>query len=355
MNQIDRYIAKTLIGGFLMVAFFLLALSAFIAFIGQMDNLGGSYDLYAAFQFVIFSMPQKLYELFPLAVLIGALLGLGNLASGNELVVLRVSGVSMVRLTQSVLTGGIILAVACALLGEFVAPNSEAYARQLKTAAIYHRISLFGPQGIWARSRDDNLFINIRVMTSTDRLQGIYLYEIGKDGRLIKVINAASAELNDDSWQLLQLKETTLGENGTDTRRIRRMKWNTRLDASLLQLFVVEPDILSAKGLYDYVRYLERNDLNATQYITAFWARIVIPLSVLVMVVLALPFVFGPLRSVGAGLRIVVGMLIGVAFYLVNNTLMHSGAVFNLNPVMTAWSPTLLLAIIAGYAVKRVG
>ena len=299
-------------------------------------------------------MPQKLYELFPLAVLLGSLLGLGNLASGNELVVLRVSGVSMARLTQSVLSGGVILAVACALLGEFVAPNSEAYARQLKTSAIYSRISLFGSQGIWARSRGDKLFINIRQMTSTDRLQGIYLYEVSEDGQLNKIINAASAELNDGRWQLLQMKETSLSDAGTVVKRTRRMNWDTQLDASLLQLFVVEPDILSAKELYDYVRYLESNELKTTQYLISFWARIVIPISVLVMVVLALPFVFGPLRSVGAGQRIVVGMLIGVAFYLVNNTLMNSGAVYNLNPVVTAWSPTLLLAIIAGYAVKRV-
>ncbi|MCG8433647.1 MAG: LPS export ABC transporter permease LptG [Gammaproteobacteria bacterium] len=353
MKIIDRYIAIAVIGGTVLVAFFLLALSGFISFVGQLDDIGkGTYSLGDVVTFVLFSMPEQVYQLFPMSVLLGSLLGLGMLANNNELMVMRTAGLSIFRLGRSALLGGVTLALFCFLLGDYLVPPAESFAKSLKTSAVYQRVSLFGRRGIWAR--DGDLFVNVRQMTETGKLEGIYFFELDKEGRLVRTANAAQAVLEEDGWRLLGLEQTNLQERSTATVVEDNARWQTMLNPQLLQLFVVEPETLSTGGLLDYIDYLERNELNSEQYEMAFWIKVVTPFSVLVMVILALPFVFGPLRSVGTGQRIMVGILIGVVFYLVNRTLIHSGMVFGLNSMIVAWLPTTVLAALSFLGIRRI-
>lgn len=352
MNILDRYLSRAVITGTLLVLFVLVALSAFFNLLGEADNIGqGNYTLWHALQFVLLGMPQQAYEMFPVAVLLGALLGLGQLANGNELVVMRTAGISVVRLGLSVLYGGIVLAALCIAAGEMLAPPAERYAQRMKTVQLHQRVGITSAQGIWVR--DDDTFVNIRTMTEAGELERIYAYSF-EGQRLKSALWAARASFGADGWQLQNAARTVFTDGTAQSSRLKHAPWRLSLQRDLLDLFVVDSDTLSTLDLYRYIDYLHGNGLDARFYETAFWSRIVTPISVLVMTALALPFVFGSLRAVGAGQRIVMGMLIGVAYTAVSQVLQHSGQVFGLPPLLTTWGPVLLLALLTFAALRRV-
>lgn len=349
---LDRYLARHIIGGSLLVAFLLVALSAFLLLIGQINDFTGQYDLWKAVQYVLLSMPQQVYELFPMSVLLGSLLGLGGLASGNELMVMRASGISAARLGRACVLGGMILGLGCFVLGEFVAPQAEQQAKALKNSARMNRISYLANGGIWAR--DGNTVFNVEQMISADHLVGLSIFQLNESGGIDSMIEAREAVGSAQGWKLRDVRQTRFTEQGVVSLEAKTMPWSSLLDTSLLRLFIVDPEVLSLRGLADYMAFLERNDLDVQRYRQAFWTKIVIPFSVVVMVLLALPFVFGPLRNVGAGQRVIFGVLVGVTFYLFNLTLSHSGLVFGLSPLVSAWAPTLIAAAAAFAFLRRV-
>lgn len=349
---LDRYLARNIIGGSLLVAFLLVALSAFLLLIGQMSDFAGQYDLWKAIQYVLLSMPQQVYELFPMSVLLGSLLGLGGLASGNELMVMRAAGISTLRLGRACILGGVILGLGCFALGEFIAPQAEQHAKALKNSARMNRISYLASGGIWAR--EGNTVFNVQQMIAADHLLGLSIYRLDESGGLDLVLEAREAMGGKAGWTLKQVKETRFTEAGVASRNVASMPWPNLLETSFLRLLIVDPEVLSLRGLSDYMEFLERNGLDVKRYEQAFWTKVVIPFSVVAMVLLALPFVFGPLRSVGAGQRVIFGVLIGVIFYLVNLTLSHSGLVFGLPPLVSAWVPTVLAVLIATAFLRRV-
>lgn len=352
MGILDRYLARQVIGATLLVALLLVALSAFLQFLAQLDKLGGGYTLLEAFQFVLLSIPQQLYELLPMAALLGGLIGLGQLATANELMVMRAAGVSVMRLARGALLGAAAIGLGALLLGEFIAPPAEQYARSMRTYALHERVSLLGVSGVWAR--DGKRYVNVRQMVREDELRNVNIYEFDQDGKLRQVMTAREAHVGPEGWQLESMVTSRFGERGIETDRVRNVAWNTVLSPSLLRLFVVDPDTLSLQGLQRYIAYLERNGLDSRRYQQAFWTKVVIPVSILAMVLLAVPFVFGPMRSVGQGQRVIFGVLIGVAFYVFNLTLAQSGLVFGLNPLVSAWMPTILFTAGSVFALSRI-
>jgi lipopolysaccharide export system permease protein len=353
MNILDRYLARTIIGGTLMVLFVLVAISAFMKFVGEGNAIGrGEYTLGVATVHVLASTPQIAYEMFPMAVLLGTLLGLGQLASGNELTVIRASGISVFRLARTMAIGGLLLAVACAALGEYVAPQTERYANHLRSQAINQRLTVTARQGIWAK--DGDTFVNVRQLKGPGELSGVFLYRFGADGRLAQATQASGAVHRRDGWQLTGVRDTVLMSDATRAESSARRPWESSIDPELLDLFVVEYDSQSGLALWRYAQYLKQNGLDSNQVQIYFWSRVVTPVNVLLMVVLALPFVFGPLRSKGAGQRVVVGMLVGIAFYAVTQSLLNSGTVYGLNPFWTNWLPTGILFLATTIGLARV-
>jgi lipopolysaccharide export system permease protein len=352
MNILGRYIAQHVIAGSLMVALLLAVLSAFLLFVGQVDDFHNDYGLPQAAWFTLLSMPQQVYELFPMSVLLGSLIGLGALASSHELTVMRASGISIFQLGRASLLGGLVLAILCVLLAEFVAPAAEQNAKQFKASTRMNQVSYIARGGVWAR--DEGVFLNVKRMVAEDHLVGIRIIHMTDDNHIERITEAKEARFIDDHWVLLQLQESRFSEGRVDIQRSRERPWQTSLSPAFLRLFVIKPDILATNRLFDYIRYLERNDLSTRKYWQVFWRRIVTPLSVMVMVLLALPFVFGPLRSVGNGQRVVMGVLVGVAFYVVNLVLGNSGVVFGLNAMVAAFLPTVAATGIALWFMRRV-
>jgi lipopolysaccharide export system permease protein len=248
--------------------------------------------------------------------------------------------------------GGLILVTLCIVLGEFVAPPAERSAEDQRSLLLYNQANVLGAGGVWAK--DGNLFVNVKKIGKLDTAQNIYLFRFNDTHQLLSATQAGSALFQNGHWELKNLHDTQLSPDGAVTHITPSATWTTLLAPSLLNLFVVDTDSLSARGLYHYINYLKANSINTDRYVAAFWGKVAQPVAVLLMMLLALPFVFGPMRSSSTGQRLLVGMLAGIGFYVFNSIFIQTGVVFGLNPVVTAWLPTALLAIVSGVAVSRI-
>jgi lipopolysaccharide export system permease protein len=284
--------------------------------------------------------------------LIGALLGLGQLAAANELTVIRVSGVSIWRLARALMLGAGLLAGAALVLSELIAPNTQRYAIHLKSMALDQRLTVIESQGVWAK--DGNVYVNVRRLGDGGRLTGVYLYALDADGRLTSAAVATSAVHGPGGWVLEGLRETRLGDDRTETLNAPTRDWQSSLDPDLLDSFVFDYDSLSALALYRYSDYLRDNGLDSNDVDIYLWSRAALPINIVLLVLLALPFAFGPLRQTGTGQRVIAGVMIGIVFYTAGRALLHSGTVFDLHPLLTNFSPTIVLAAITGFALLRV-
>ncbi len=352
MRRIDVYLAKTVVVNVLLVLLVLTALASVITFVSEIRSLSGSYTVVEAARYTLYKVPGGMYNMFTIAVLLGALLGLGELAGHNELTVMRVAGVSVARLGLSAMLGGLVLAFFCIVVGELVVPDTEQQAEDRRAELVNARTNALGTGGIWAK--DGSSFVNVRSMSSNKLARGVYVYEVSPDRQLTSATFANTAWFESHPPELHGVRGTRMSVDGSKVFRTQSEPWQTSLNPNIISLFAVDSTALSAVGLYDYIGYLKANRLDERRYIAEFWGHIAKPVSLLLMLILALPFVFGPLRSSSTGQRMLVGMLIGIGFYVANSMFMQSGVVFGINPVLTAWLPTLLLGAISVLAVRRI-
>lgn len=354
MKILDRYLMVTMLGATALVLLVLLGLAAFVNFAGQLDNVGeGSYTIFDALLYVALLLPQQAYEMLPVATLLGALMGLGALAANSELTVLRASGVSIWRLARSVAMGGLVLTLITAALGELLAPPAEQYAKRFRAQQLHRQVDFSGGQGGWIK--DGNVIVNVGAAFGGDDTGGVRIYRFDDDGGLLSVGRAATAQVSEhQSWLLTDYGESSFSRAGVATRNAAKATQRSLLNPELLRLSVVEPDQLSGRRLARYVDYLRSNGLSSDRYEIARWTRVASVVTVFLMSLLAVPFVFGSLRSAGAGTRIVIGVLFGVAYYLVSQTLANSGTVYGLNPIVTAFTPPLILALTIAGLMSRV-
>lgn len=358
MKIIDRYIGRTMLGSVAATLTVLLGFYAFLSFIGEVEDVGkGEYDLYRAVEYILLSLPRQAFELFPAAALIGTLMALGALAANNELTVLRAAGVSSAQIVGSVMKTGALLMLCVLVLGETGAPLAEQEAQARRAEALSGEMSvravgMEGATGLWVRDQGD--FIHIGGLLPGFNLRDVEVYDFGPERRLEAVIRAERGHYRDGEWVLENVQESRLdGEGVTRNDHVRRT-WEAGIDPSLLRVVAVRAEHLSSIGLYRYIDYLERNDIDAARYRNAFWLKVTIPPATAVMVFLAIPFVFGSLREQSAGARVVLGVAVGILFYLVNQLFQHLGLVYGIPPALTAVLPTLVFLGIALWLFRRV-
>lgn len=352
LKRMDVYLARAIIVNVLLVLLVLTALASVITFVSEIRDLSSTYTLYEAARYTVYKIPGGMYDMFTVAVLLGALLGLGDLASHNELTVMRVAGVSVVRLGLAAMLGGLVLAFFCVVIGELLVPDAERIAEDRRAALVEARTNVLGSGGIWAK--DGSSFVNVRSMSDRHTAHGIYIYDVNGDRQLTGVTVANTAVFGDGEPRLQGVRGTEMSIEGSSVFRTPRKEWQTLLNPDIINLFAVDTGTLSAAGLYNYIEYLQANHLDERRYIAEFWAHLAKPVGLLLMLLLSLPFVFGPLRSSSTGQRMLVGMLIGIGFYVFNSMFMQTGVVFGLNPLVTAWLPTLILGSISIIAVRRI-
>jgi lipopolysaccharide export system permease protein len=333
----------------------LVALGALFLFIGQQDDIGvGSYTSTQSLLFVGLNLPSYVFQLLPVAALIGGLLGLGNLARGSELIVMRASGVTTMRFCIWLGVAGLVLAGVMFAVGEYVAPPLGQYSRQMKVFAKFDEFSLGGSRGTWVR--DGDTIISVDQQSASARFGGIKVFELDSSRQLVSVARAESARVaRDKVWKLEKYVETRFAADGSQSTvsKNEEREVRTRLSPEFLGLAVAEPEAMGFRDLRSYIAHLRRNDLQSGKFETAYWARIARLVAVMFVVMLALPFSVGSMRSSGQGARTVIGVLIGAGFVLLSRTLESSGQLFNLAPWLVGWIPTAVLAAITGVLLWR--
>jgi lipopolysaccharide export system permease protein len=355
MTTIDRYLARAVAAGSLLVLGALLAIRGFVGVLRELDNIGtGNYGMVEALTYVVFSLPRHAYEFLPIAVLLGAMLGLGGLASNSELVVMRAAGVSVWRLARGIIVSGLALGVAMALLGDVLAPAAESYGKRLRTLSLNEGVSLADGKSTWIK--DGDRIINLQHGLEGGEFGGIYVFTLDPSHRLTSVARASTADFGVDSNLLLtDFRESLLdASSGVSVRQLDDVSQRTGLRPELIDLAVVDANKLPSIALFQYIGYLERNGLDTYAYRIAFWSRIAGLVATVLMAAVALPFVFGPLRSSASGQRIMVGVMIGVIYFVGSRTVLSSGAVFGLNPFLIGWLPTLLLGAVVVIGIRAV-
>jgi len=357
MKKLDKYIGQMVLAGILIVLLVLVGLFSFFAFIEEMDDIGKQrYGLWEATQYVLLEMPRYIYDLFPISALLGSLLGLGMLANHNELTVMRGAGVSVVRIGGAVLQRGLVLLLLALMIGETLAPLSSQYAKEMRATAqsehAQQQMAFNSRYGFWARDGHD--FINIRTIFPDGRFGELALYEFDETRHLTALTRAKTAFYENGQWQLEQVEKHQITDTQITHYHLTKSSWQAVLKPELVKIVVVRPDKLSSRGLYKYIQYLQENGQNTEQYELAFWTRLSYPLMSITMISLAVPFVFGQLRSISIWQRISVGALLGIGFHMFNQMVGNIGLVYKINPIFSAFLPALLFLILAILLMRRV-
>lgn len=352
MGILDRYIGRTIFAATFLSLFVLIGLSSIIKFVEQMKSVGrGDYDVLAAAYFVILKMPVEIAMFFPMAALIGALIGLGSLASSSELVVMQAAGISKLRIVASVLKTAIPMVIAVMLLGEFVAPQTDKEAYFMRDQARNGSERVENKYGVWAKDADS--FISIGRMNSKAELFNVQLYFFSKELTLDYAIVANKATYQQGSWLLDNVSKTTFLADSTEVLNLPEFVWHTKLTPKKLEVIISEPDKMSMRDIYSYINYLESNEQDASRYWLTFWRKAVLPFTVIVMMLLSVSFIFGGLRSVAMGTRLIFGIASGFAFHVSGELFGPASLVFGLPPLLGALLPSLLVLTIAMYLLKR--
>ncbi len=352
MKRVDRYIAGAVLRSSLAVLGVMAALAMFFTFIGELDNLSGNYDAARAALFVLLSLPNYLYEFFPALVLVGTLVGLGGLAANSELTVLRAAGLSRLRLFGAVLLGGSLLVGLAVVVGEYVGPAGYQQAKSMRAAAEGRELAHHDRAGLWVR--DGRRFVRVGWVMADRRLRDISVFVFDESRELETIVHAREARLTDAGWRLTEVSRHAVGEDSVASRRVAEETWERLIRPELFEILVVDPVDMPARTLLDYIGYLEANGLDSERYRLAFWIKVLTPVSTLVMLVLALPFVFGSQRKAGAGQRIFAGIVLGLAFWLAGRVLNHLGPVYHVPPFLSAALPLVLFLVIGLLVLRRI-
>ncbi|ABI55914.1 LPS export ABC transporter permease LptG [Alkalilimnicola ehrlichii MLHE-1] len=343
IRLLDRYLIITVVASALVALVVIMSLDLVFSFVDEGGDIGtADYGPLSALAYVLLSSPSRAYEAFPFATLIGALMGLGALAARNELTVMRAAGVSVLQIARAVAAGGLVLALIAMAMGEWVVPPAERAATELRASAMARDVGISGAGGLWAR--DGGQFIEVRRARSPAHLEGLTIYHFeerdGEPMTLRRVLSGSEALFRDGRWILREPGEVHLHADGISVADLGDEKvWESALSPAVLDVVVVDPESLSMADLRTYIGYLEANELDSGEWRLAFWVKVATPISTLAMLLLTIPLVFGAVRSTGAGQRIFIGVLIGVAFFLVNRMLNHAGVVFGLPPSASALLP----------------
>jgi lipopolysaccharide export system permease protein len=338
--------------GIVAVLILLLVLIGFFELVDELEDVKGRYTTSMAYTYVLLGMPRYCYELFPLATLLGSLVGLGVLANNSELLAMRAAGVSIARIVLSVIKTGLLVLVVVVIVGEYLAPEAEQQAQRMKNEALSGQISLKTRYGFW--SRDGNRVINIRQILPDSQLADISIYEYGEGARLRRAIHADRADYQSGVWVMQGVKQSDFTQTGISVTTKSHQVWHLELAPSALDVLTVKPHMLAAWDLWRYVDYLRKNGQASINYEVAFWGKLTTPLVTMVMLFLSIPFVFGSLRSVGVGQRIFVGAMLGIVFYLLNRAFSYMAVVYSLNGLFAAFFPPLLFLFLGVWLLRRV-
>lgn len=343
----ERYLAREIYTATALVLTAFLLLFAFFDLIHELEDIGkGGYQLQHAAGFVLLTVPGRIYELFPIAVLIGTLYALTLLARHSEITVLRTSGLSTSALLRTLAKLGVAFIALTFIIGEFVAPPAERAAQQLRLKAMSSMVAQEFRSGLWVK--DEKNFVNVRDVLPDTRLRGVRIYEFDKDHQLRSISDAEEGEfLPPDQWRLIKVMQTVFEGDTTRVSRMPEMMWRSALTPNILSVLMVVPERMSFINLFQYVRHLEENQQKAQRYVIALWKKLIYPLAALVMMALALPFAYLQDRMGAVSIKVFAGIMLGITFHMLNGLFSSLGAINNWTPFISAITPSSLFLLAA--------
>jgi len=355
MRILDVYIAKILFRHILVTIVVLLGLFVFVTFIDELGDLDkGQYGITQIVQYTILGIPKTLYEVFPMAALIGSILGLSVLAKSSELIVMRAAGVSVQRIVGSVLKVGVVLALFAMLMGEIISPFTETKAQKIRNESIQTNIGKESNTGVWMR--DDNTYVNIgEVLPDLTLLQlKIFEFDTGNALRFLSIAEQGQYLQDTQRWVLQGLKRTMIGDESSAADEVTAAYWSTVVSPEILRVFMIQPDQLSVWQLSRYINHLQSNKQDTASYELAYWSKLVTPFATAVMLILAVPFVFKEARSGSLGRSLFSGIMIGLGFFILNRAFTYFVPLFSIPPFLGAVLPTLLVCLLSVFMIRRI-
>lgn len=353
MKLLDRYIAKTVLATIFLVTLMLAGLQVFILFVNEFDDLGkADFGLVQAAIYVLLQMPYQVYLFFPMASLLGSLIGLGIMANHRELVVMRAAGMSIGQVTLAVLKAAFIIIIVVTLIGETVAPRLAHFANDQKTQALSSGQTLRTARGIWLRNQND--FISIGAILPNNSLAHVLQFRFDKSHRLVFARRISNINFINGQWVAYDISETKIDKERTQAKQIPAMIWDVPVKPKVLNVSTSEPDEMTLHELRQFLRVQKLNHQNAINYQLVYWQRLIQPLTTVVMMILAIPFIFGPLRSSTMGSKLLIGATVGFGFHIINKFFGPLSQVFQWPPEIAAMGPTCLFALLGIYLMRRV-
>lgn len=353
MRKLDRYIMGNVGGAIFLVMMVVLSLDMVFGYIGELDDARADYQALQAALYMLMTLPRRIYDYLPLGAFMGCLVGLGAMASSSELTVIRAAGVSIRRIVWSAMKPALVVVMIGLVIGEYVAPPAERIAQSQKAVARGGDRSIADAEGVWHREGDT--FIHLNAVTPGGNLRGVALFRFDGERWLTSASFARTASFQGDHWILEDVRRTLLSREGAALEESARERWDSGLTPEVLAVLLVKPDNLSLSGLYTYARYLDQQGLTSARYWLAFWKKMLMPVGTAVLVIVAISFIFGPLRSVTMGFRVFTGLIVGLLFKYSQDLLGPMSVVFGFNPILAILIPILVSGLIGAWLMRRAG
>jgi len=347
MNLLTRYLGREIYAGIALVLSALLMLFAFMDLIRELSDIGqGEYHLGYVLLYVLLIVPGHIYELFPVAVLVGTIFALVQMASSSELTVFRSSGASLWQMVGALFKIALPIVLLSFICGEFLAPPSERMAQQLRLKAQNAQVSLKEfSSGVWVK--DGLSFVNVKNVMPDTSLLNIDIYRFDETYHLKAIINAKKANFIDEGrWQLEDVLETSFSEKGASVSSWPRQEWSSALNPGIFSVLLVVPEQMSAWSLYQYSEHLRDNREKSGRYEIAMWERLAYPFALLVMMILALPFASYQRRAGGVGGMVFLGIVLGLAYHFFGRLFASVGALNDWQPFISATAMTGLFMLL---------
>ncbi len=357
MTRIDRYIQKNVLLAMVVVMALTASVNLVFSLADELGATNANYTVFQALYFVLRTTPTSIYELLPFSALGGALIGLGLLASNNELVVIQAAGIRTGRVVWSAMKPTLLVMLLSLVLGEYVAPHLEQQAQSDRAVQRSGDNAIQSASGTWQRLGNEFVHINV-ILPGGQELIGITRYRLNSERRLVSSSFAANGQYVNAAgggfWQLFDVVETLFSTSDIRTQAYLQLDWRVDLSPELLSVLLVEPQHQSISGLWRFAGYFEAEGLEAGNYYLAFWEKLLQPLSTGALVLLAVSFVFGPLREATMGFRIFVAISIGLSFTIAQRLLEPVSLLYGLSPLLAVLFPISVCLALGGGLLHRV-
>ncbi|OYY75506.1 MAG: LPS export ABC transporter permease LptG [Gammaproteobacteria bacterium 28-57-27] len=356
--RLDLYVLRAVLGGTLATLGVVLALAMILLFLDEVDKISAAYTLFNALMFVLLMLPGYMLEFFPLATLIGSLVALGALAAGNEITAMRSMGLSLARISVPVLMAGVLLGLMGMLIGETLGPWGQSEARLMRAQALGQTLSLQGAEGLWVREKRAELsggerFVHIDLVTPGGEVRGVRVFDFAANGALQGAMQFAQAKPFEAGWLAEQVGSNQFSAERIESAFESQRRLESLVQPNVLNVLAVIPQYMSLGELWRYAQFLDKNSLKSEAYWLAWWGKLLAPLSVVAMLLLALPFSLATRRAGGAGVRLVIGIVLGMGVFVLSRLLTQGSLLAGLSPMFAAMLPPVMMLAVAIWFLYR--